>query len=102
MRRVLAETLKTALERPVVVDAARIAARRRAIKAVRLREACTLLRRWCGTLFAFAKMGVKLAIGKDVGRNLADVTARNRELCGRKAAIRRTNAYLKGLRGWKG
>ena len=102
MRRVLAETLKTALERPVAVDAARIAARRRAIKAVRLREACTLLRRWCGTLFAFAKMGVKLAIGKDVGRNLADVTARNRELCGRKAAIRRTNAYLKGLRGWKG
>ena len=46
--------------------------------------------------------GKIVAIGKDVGRNLADVTARNRELCGRKAAIRRTNAYLKGLRGWKG
>ena len=101
MRRVLAETLKSALERPVAVDAARIAARRRAIKAVRLREACALVRRWCGALLAFVKIGVKLAVGKDVGRNLADASARNRELCGRKSAIRRMNAYLKGLRAWK-
>ncbi|MBO7686654.1 MAG: polysaccharide pyruvyl transferase family protein [Kiritimatiellae bacterium] len=101
MRHGLADAMKAALERPVSVDAARIAARRRAVKAVRFREVCALVRRWCGALFAFAKIGVKLAVGKDVGRNLADASARNRELCGRKSAIRRMNAYLKGLRAWK-
>ena len=100
MRDELVAYLKESLERPIAVDAARIAARRRALKGLLRRDGAMLLRRWARMLLSVVKLVIKSALYKNVERDVADIQRRNGELYGRKNAVRRLRGYLEALGKW--
>ena len=100
MRDELVAYLKESLERPIVVDAARIDARRRALRELLRGEGALFLRRWARMLLSVVKLVVKSALCKNVKPDVEDVQRRNNELHGRKSTIRRLRGYLEGLVKW--
>ncbi len=101
MRDGLAAFLMESLSRPVEVDGARIAARRRAAKSLLLHEGAMLARRWVRTLLSAAKLAVRLAFCRNVERSAEAIRQRNVELRGRKGAIRRIHGCIRSLGAWK-